>query len=135
MTHMPTPDRLSSAKSRAPTMLVVEDEALVCMPIAEFLRDCGFNVLAAADADEAIGLVDAGDPVDVVFSDVRVPGGKDGFALVRRIRDHHPQTPVLLTSGYNTARDAGVAGLRVLAKPYFQAQVLDRLRHLLRQAG
>jgi len=128
------PSRLSATDPRPPTVLVVEDEALVRMPISEFLRDCGFNVLEAADADQAMDLVDAGDPVDVVFSDVRMPGSKDGFALARWIRDHHPETPVLLTSGYNTSRDGGLAEVRLIEKPYSQAQVLDRLQRLLHQA-
>jgi len=113
------------------TVLVVEDEALVRMPIAEYLRDCGYNVLEAEDAGEAIGLVDSDEAVDVVFSDVRMPGDMDGFGLARWIRDHHPEVPVLLTSGYSTRRDAEAERVRLIEKPYSQAQVVDRIRALI----
>jgi CheY-like chemotaxis protein len=59
------------------TVLVVEDEMMVRMPIAEYLRDCGYNVVEAADASEAIAAVDAEGPVSLVFSDVRMPGKMD----------------------------------------------------------
>ncbi len=115
----------------APTVLVVEDEALVRMPIAEYLRDCGYNVLEAGDAGEAIHLVDANEPVDVVFSDVRMPGTMNGFDLARWIRAHHPEVQVLLTSGYSAARDADSAQVKLIEKPYSQAQVLKRIRALI----
>lgn len=117
----------------APTVLIVEDEALVRMPIAEYLRDCGYNVLEAEDADEAIHLVDSDEPVDVVFSDVRMPGDMDGFDLARWIGDHHPEVPVLLTSGYSMPRDAASDRVKLIEKPYSQAQVLDRIRALIRR--
>lgn len=126
MTQMST-----RAELHTPTVLVVEDEALVRMPIAEYLRDCGYNVLEAEDAGEAIHLVDSDEPVDVVFSDVRMPGGMDGFDLARWIGDHHPEVPVLLTSGYSMPRAAGFDRVRLIEKPYSQAQVLDRIRALI----
>lgn len=115
----------------APTVLVVEDEVLVRMPIAEYLRDCGYNVLEAGDAGEAIHLVDAEEPVDVVFSDVRMPGAMNGFDLARWIRTHHPEVQVLLTSGYSAARDADDTQVKLIEKPYSQAQVLKRIRALM----
>ncbi len=114
-----------------PTVLIVEDELLVRMPIAEYLRDCGFNVLEAEDAREAIGLVDGNGPVDVVFSDVRMPGEMDGFALARWIRAHHPEVPVLLTSGYNTSHASDDDRTRLIEKPYSQKHVLSRIQDLL----
>ena len=124
-------DPSTPAAPPAATVLVVEDEALVRMPIAEYLRDCGYNVLEAEDAGEAIGVVDGEEPVDVVFSDVRMPGNMDGFGLARWIHDHHPEVPVLLTSGYSTPRDGDAARVRLIEKPYSQAQVVDRIRALI----
>jgi CheY-like chemotaxis protein len=115
----------------AATVLVVEDEDLVRMPIAEYLRDCGYNVLEAGDAREAIGLADE-DHVDVVFSDVRMPGEMDGFGLARWFRMHHPEVPVLLTSGYNTSWASEAEPVRLIGKPYSQRQVLERIRAALR---
>lgn len=131
--HWTTMPQLSASTDvTGATVLVVEDEDLVRMPIAEYLRDCGYHVLEAGDAREAIGLVDAGDPVDLVFSDVRMPGNMDGFGLARWMHEHYPEVPVLLTSGFNNSRDsAGLEEVRVIRKPYSQTQVADRIRHMI----
>lgn len=121
----------SLADQPAPTVLVVEDEVFVRMPIAEYLRDCGFRVLEAGTAVEAIELVDAGDSVDLMFSDVRIPGEMDGLGLARWMRGHHPEVSVLLTSGYTAPDTAGLHGVRLIEKPYSQAQVLDRIHDLI----
>ncbi len=115
----------------ASTVLVVEDEALVRLPIAEYLRDRGYHVLEAENAAEAIALVETA-AVDVVFSDVRMPGRMDGFALARWLREHHPDVPVLLTSGWTGLDTAASQGVKVIPKPYSQAQVVQRIETLLR---
>lgn len=116
------------------TILVVEDEQMVRMPIAEYLRECGYTVLEAGDAGEAIALVDASHHIDAVFSDVQMPGQMDGFGLARWLAKNHPEVPFLLTSGYNAARSVsadlgGRAGL--IEKPYSQAQVVRRIEALI----
>ena len=116
------------------TVLVVEDETMVRMPIAEYLRDCGYNVLEAADASEAIAAVDAEGPVSLVFSDIRMPGKMDGLALAEWFSSHYPAVPVLLTSGYNGGRKlpvGSVSGNRFIEKPYSQTQVARRIAALL----
>src|ERR1700722_11897110 len=87
------------------TVLIVEDEMMVRMPIAEYLRDCGYNVVEAGNASEAIAVMKAGDAVNLVFSDIRMPGKMDGFGLAEWFRSHYPNVPVLLTSGYNGGRN------------------------------
>jgi CheY-like chemotaxis protein len=116
------------------TILVVEDEMMVRMPIAEYLRDCGYNVVEAADASEAIAITDAEGPVSVVFSDIRMPGTMDGFGLAEWFRANYPSVPVLLTSGYNGGRSlssAAIPGIRFIEKPYSQVQVEKRIASLL----
>jgi CheY-like chemotaxis protein len=116
------------------TVLVVEDETMVRMPIAEHLRDCGYNVVEASDASEAIAAMNADDAVSLVFTDVRMPGKMDGFGLAEWFRSHHPNVPVLLTSGYNGGRSlaaASVPGTRFIEKPYSQTQVARRIAALL----
>ena len=73
------------------TVLVVEDEMMVRMPIAEYLRDCGYTVLEAADASEAIATINAEGPVSLVFSDIRMPGKMDGFGLAEWFQSHYPR--------------------------------------------
>jgi CheY-like chemotaxis protein len=116
------------------TVLVVEDEMMVRMPIAEYLRDCGYTVLEAGNASEAIDAVDAEGPVSVVFSDVRMPGKMDGFGLAEWFQAHYPSVPVLLTSGYNGGRNlpaGAVARTQFIEKPYSQTQVARQIAALL----
>ena len=116
------------------TVLVVEDETMVRMPIAEYLRDCGYNVVEAGDASEAIAAMDADEPVSLVFTDVRMPGKMDGFGLAEWFRSHYPSVPVLVTSGYHGGRSlsaASIPGGRFIEKPYSQTQVEQRIAALI----
>ena len=119
----------------APThLLVVDDDLLVREPIADYLREVGYEVLEAGDAHEAIDELDHADHVDLVFSDVRMPGELDGVGLARWMQAHRPGVPVLLTSGYDgTGWLPGELGrdVRLLQKPYTQDQVLGHIRRLL----
>ena len=79
------------------TVLLVEDEVLVRMPIAQYLRDCGYKVIEAVNADEAMAVLLHKDTVvDFVFSDIEMPGAIDGFGLAKWIREHRPGLDVLL---------------------------------------
>lgn len=121
--------------SDSATILVVEDEVLIRLVIAEYLRDCGYKVYEAAHADEAMAILQAPDvAVDIVFSDVMMPGSVDGFGLARWVRDRHPGVEVILTSGMD--RSAEIAGTLceagpLLAKPYEPHGVVDRIRQLI----
>jgi CheY-like chemotaxis protein len=116
------------------TVLVVEDELMVRMPIVEYLRDCGYHVVEAGDASEAIAATDAEATVNLVFSDVRMPGKMDGLGLAEWFRSHHPEVPVLLTSGYSGGRGripASTIADSFIEKPYSQKQVERRIAALL----
>lgn len=85
---------------RTPTILIVEDEVLVRIALSDYLQECGFKVLEAGNADDAIEILEkSGFTIDVVFSDVQMPGSMDGFCLAQWIRANRPGLPVLLTSG------------------------------------
>ena len=78
--------------------------------------------------------MEAEGPVNLVFSDVRMPGKMDGFGLADWFHNHYPEVPVLLTSGYNGGRNlaaASIPGLRFIEKPYSQTQVARRIAALL----
>jgi CheY-like chemotaxis protein len=129
-----------SAKADAPpqTVLVVEDEVLIRLVIAEYLRECGYKVHEAVNADEAILILRAPEvSIDIVFSDVEMPGEMDGFGLARWVRANMPETQVILTSG--AERSADIAGTLceagpLLEKPYPIQDVLDRIRQLAAKA-
>jgi CheY-like chemotaxis protein len=93
--------------------------------IAEFLRESGFDVLEAGNADEAVAVLESGAEVNLLFSDVKMPGTMDGCDLARRVREKWPDTRVLLTSGYSSAlSEARSTDGPVLAKPYRPLSVL-----------
>lgn len=121
------------------TILVVEDEVLIRFAVADYLRACGYQVLEAANADEAVVLLDAADmKIDLVFSDVQMPGTRDGFGLARWIRSKRPGVRVMLTSGAD--RSAEIAGELcdmgpVEPKPYDHKKLLQRIRSLLAQSN
>lgn len=115
-------------------VLVVEDEVLIRMVIAEYLRDCGYAVIEAGSGREAISVFEASLEVDAVFTDVQMPGDMDGFALTRWIRANHPGTSVILTSGVVKAAAAAAELCRdgpLMQKPYEAAEVERRIKQLL----
>ena len=90
-------------------ILVVEDEVLICMVISEYLRECGFKVIEAANADEAIIILEQANlKIDIVFSDIEMPGSMDGFGLSRWLRHNKPELKVILAG--TVARAANAAG-------------------------
>ena len=115
----------------APLVLVVEDEIFLRYVTAEYLEDCGFSVLQAANADEAVGLLRRNRDVGAVFSDIQMPGSMNGLGLANWIAETLPDVKVLLTSGQvlpTTARE-----WTLLAKPYDMAEVESRLREMTAQ--
>ena len=72
---------------------------LIRLDVADYFRDCGFQVLEAADGARAVEILQSGARIDAVFTDVTLPGDPDGFALAAWIRSQRPEVPVLLTSG------------------------------------
>jgi len=124
-------ERLQSRRVR--TVLVVEDEVLIRMAVADYLRDCGYRVMEASNADEAITLLKTEMAVEVVFSDVNLPGGFNGFALAQWIRKERPGIRVILTSGIvKSAREAHELCEEgpLVEKPYDHREVERRIRSL-----
>jgi CheY-like chemotaxis protein len=116
------------------SVLVVEDEGLVRMVLADELAETGFSVVEAASADAAIELLAGGLAPSAVVTDVRMPGRRDGLGLAAWLREHYPRVPVIVTSGFVKPADAiavNPATVAVLAKPYDCAAVAA----LLAQAG
>jgi CheY-like chemotaxis protein len=114
---MDLPD-LDTAREEIPTsILLVEDEPLIRCGLAETLRDEGLHVIEAANADEAWELLESGAHVDIVFSDINMPGSIDGLGLARRIKGRHSHVPIILTSGKVSAQEVGTLA-QFMAKPF-----------------
>lgn len=129
-------EEAGNGPQRPSTILVVEDEILVRMPVADYLRDCGYRVLEASTAAEAQAVFNTKEPIEIVISDVNMPGDMNGFALAKWIRQEHPGVRVILTSGINNmAKNAeDVCGdSPFLEKPYSYENLATHIRRLLSQ--
>jgi DNA-binding NtrC family response regulator len=116
------------------TILVVEDDVLVRMPIAQYLRDCGYRVIEAVNAEEAMTVLLHQDTVvHLVFSDIEMSGAIDGFGLAKWIREHRPGLGVLLAGtvprAVEKAKELCEEG--PLPKPYDTYTVHAHIRRLL----
>jgi CheY-like chemotaxis protein len=116
-------------------ILLVEDDNEVAALAAEMLKSIGFGVTRVAGATAALGALANDRPVNLVFSDIMMPGGMSGVELAREIRKRRPELPVLLATGYQEAA-AGAAkdGIGVLLKPYTMEDLATALRSQLRAA-
>jgi DNA-binding NtrC family response regulator len=101
------------------TILLIEDEGLIRMATAAMLEDAGYHVREAMNADEALVALDADSQIDIVITDVQMPGKIDGLELVEIISSKYPHIQSLVTSGrasLNEARDCGAK--KFITKPY-----------------
>ncbi len=121
----PNPEDENKARS---TILVVEDEVLLRMTLADQLRDAGYNVIEAANGDEAAAVLRTS-PVGFVVSDVRMPGTMDGVALARLVRSDHPAIKIILTSAHLS--EAGWAQHDgFFHKPYDVTEIISHIELL-----
>ena len=122
----------STDLEKVPTVLVVDDEPVICTLASEYLRDAGYRTIEANTAQQAIDLLEKGARVDVVFSDIQMPG-MDGFELQRWLRQHQPRVRVLRSSGVENVKAAGgyMGPPRwIIFKPYDMADLEKRIRDL-----
>jgi len=124
---------IAVAEVHAPVVLVVEDEPCLRLVAADYLEECGFAVLQAANGDQAIALLRRHDSVAAVFSDIQMPGSVNGVGLARWITEALPDVAVLLTTGQ--AQHANPREWPLLAKPYDLAEVERWLREMVERGG
>jgi CheY-like chemotaxis protein len=106
-------------ESKTPIVLVAEDEALVRQLSVYELEDAGYRVIEAADAGQAIAILETGVPVDVLFTDVNMPGEMDGVRLVRLVHSRWPDVGLIVTSGQTDVPPEDLPGDgRFIRKPY-----------------
>jgi two-component system, response regulator PdtaR len=120
--------------ARRATILVVEDEELVREFVEQVLSEAGYEVLLAANADEAVRIL-AQREIDLLFTDIVMPGSIDGLALARLVYAKYPRTRVLCASGYAPVLESLPAGdpafAHLLRKPYRGDTVVDEISRLL----
>lgn len=118
----------------APVVLVVEDEMMIRFGVTTYLRDCGFKVVEATSGEEAQALILAGLEVDLIFSDINMPG-MDGIALARWLAENNVTAPLVLTSGLQASIEAAQAACEnvsvFVSKPYAETKLVEQFRAIL----
>lgn len=117
------------------TILVVDDHDAVRKMSCTTLKELGYQVIEACDASEAIDILLRRSPIDLVFSDIAMPGGLSGFDLAKHVVHNHPKTKVVLVSGFaeNASRDRGNVPehIRLLSKPFRRQELAECIRDTL----
>lgn len=117
-----------------PRVMVVEDEVLIRLAIADDLRREGFEVLEAGSGDEALALLDGGVAVDLIFTDVSMPGAINGIGLTETVTNVFPEISVVLTSANEVVLDSDrLQNVPFLSKPYLPAEVVNLIRAQLNE--
>ena len=116
--------------SAAPVVLIVENDVFLRLVTASNLRDAGFEVIEAVNAAEALRIL-ARVPIDVLFSDIDMPGNMDGLALAQWVRRSQADTRIILTSGAAKAPGDVEEYASFLPKPYAEKDVERLLRSVL----
>lgn len=125
----------TEAEPKRPSILVVEDDVLLRLITAEDLRSAGFSVIEASNADEAMAILDSAVPLDLVLTDIRMPGSMDGLALAAFVRQRWPELKIMVASGERPAQAALAVADAFLPKPYDSAGILARVKTLTESRG
>ena len=123
-------ETLGPPDAARPTILVVENEAMLLDVVAAELADAGFRVLCAASAEEADGMLGAGAGIDLLFTDIRLPGRLDGWDLAERARALNPALPVIYVTGYSAEAPRQVSASVLVMKPYRPSAIVRVARQL-----
>ncbi len=117
------------------TVLVVEDDAAIRRLSLERIEALGYRAIAAADAEEALAIIEKTPEIDALFTDIVMPGPMSGLDLARRVRADRPEIAILLTSGFSgdliSPNNGFSSNFQLLSKPYRQNELAARLRILL----
>lgn len=113
-------------------VLVVEDSTIIRMSAVDLVLSAGYEALEACDADEAIRILKSRNDIDLVFTDVQMPGTMDGIKLSHYIRDRWPPVRLIVASGAAILKESDLpAGSRAFSKPYDNHAITDAMAHLL----
>jgi len=118
----------TDARRRGKFVLVVEDEPHLRLMAGDLVEDAGLQPLFAADADQAVRILESRDDIRIVFTDVRMPGSMDGIKLAAAVRDRWPPIRLIVVSGHLTLDPKLPEGSRYFGKPYAAADVISALR-------
>ena len=113
-------------------VMIVEDEPLVRMMVIELFEDEGFEVLEAANADQALGIFGERNDVSLLFTDVEMPGSIDGYGLAKWVHVNRPAVKTMIVSGRALPRVGDVPeGAAFVGKPYDHGDVMRRVQTMM----
>jgi len=121
-----------SSDAPAGTVVVAESDILARMVLAQYLRECGYEVVEAPTSDDVMTVLRSGRKVDVILLDAQISGGLAGFTLARQVRENHPKVDIVLTFGVaKAAEKAGdLCEQGPIGKPYHPQQLVRRIKRL-----
>jgi CheY-like chemotaxis protein len=122
-------EKSSQTGSELLVVLVVEDEFLLRFEIVEYLRNCGWIVLEAWTANQAVAMCH-GETVDVLFTDINLGGAGSGWDVADALRAERPDAGVVYVSGNSVDHSRRVAGSEFFHKPYLTSDILQACRRL-----
>jgi CheY-like chemotaxis protein len=115
------------------TVLVVEDDEILRMCTANVVADAGFMTVEAANADEAIAILEGRSDIALVFTDIQMPGSMDGLELARTVHDRWPAIKIILVSGrVELSERDRPAKSRFFQKPFAVKQMIEGLQDMIR---
>jgi CheY-like chemotaxis protein len=112
------PKIAEAARPERPTVLVVDDSAEVAEVTSSLFDHLGYDTIYCDSAEAALRLLAEGGKIDLVFSDIVMPGTMDGVGLASEVQARYPHLPVILTTGYSDAAQAAPPSLPILRKPF-----------------
>lgn len=119
-------------KNGQAVVLIVEDSAIIRMGAIDLVVAAGYEALEASSADEAIRILERRDDIDLVFTDVQMPGTMDGVKLSHYIRDRWPPLKLIVASGAAILEESSLPlGSKFFSKPYDDNSITDAIAHLL----
>jgi CheY-like chemotaxis protein len=118
--------------SKRPVVLIVEDEFLLRMNAVDMIEAAGFEAIEAANADQAIQILESRLDITVVFTDIQMPGSMDGLKLAQAVRGRWPPIKIVATSGHVSVTETDLPdGGRFLPKPYSPGEITGVLHELI----
>jgi len=126
----PSAARTKARYSQRRMVLVVDDNADVADVTSSLFEQLGYETIYRESAEAALQLIETGTKIDLVFSDIVMPGTIDGVGLAREIRSRYPTLPIALTTGYSDAAKAAPSDLRILRKPFDTEALRDFIQDM-----
>lgn len=119
-------------KNGIAVVLVVEDSTIIRMGAVDLVLAAGYEALEACDADEAIRILEQRSDIDIVFTDIDMPGTMDGLKLSHYIRERWPPVKLIVASGADVLEESSLpAGSRFFSKPYDDVTITQEMARLL----